>query len=95
MLKTQNVIFTMKKFFYVAVASFIALISFAFVKNGNQIKSDFQEGDVVFIESKSNQSPYIKVATMSKWTHCGLIVKTSKGLQVVEASNVSEFYKLS
>lgn len=47
---------------------------------------DIQEGDIVFIESQSQQSPYIKVGTMSKWTHCGVIVSTSKGLQVLEAS---------
>jgi hypothetical protein len=47
---------------------------------------DIQEGDVVFIESQSQQSPYIKVGTMSKWTHCGVIVSTSQGLQVLEAS---------
>ena len=42
---------------------------------------DIQEGDVVFIESQSAQSPYIKVGTMSKWTHCGVIVSTADGLQ--------------
>lgn len=47
---------------------------------------DIQEGDVVFIESQSAQSPYIKVGTMSKWTHCGVIVSTADGLQVLEAS---------
>ena len=48
--------------------------------------ADIQEGDIVFIESKSAQSPYIKVGTMSKWTHCGVIVSTAQGLQVLEAS---------
>lgn len=47
---------------------------------------DIQEGDVVFIESQSSQAPYIKVGTMSKWTHCGVIVSTPDGLQVLEAS---------
>ena len=45
-----------------------------------------QEGDVVFIESQSSQSPYIKLGTMSKWTHCGVIVDTPQGLKVLEAS---------
>ena len=48
--------------------------------------TDLQEGDVVFIESRSSQSPYIKVGTMSKWTHCGVIVNTPEGLKVLEAS---------
>lgn len=47
---------------------------------------NLQEGDIVFIESQSSQSPYIKVATMSKWTHCGIIVNTPEGMKVLEAS---------
>ena len=45
-----------------------------------------QEGDIVFIESQSSQSPYIKAGTMSKWTHCGVVVNTPEGLKVLEAS---------
>jgi uncharacterized protein YycO len=45
-----------------------------------------QEGDIVFIESQSSQSPYIKVGTMSKWTHCGIVVNTPEGMKVLEAS---------
>ena len=48
--------------------------------------TEIKEGDIVFIESQSNQSPYIKVGTMSKWTHCGIIVETPEGLKVLEAS---------
>lgn len=48
--------------------------------------TNLQEGDVVFIESQSSQSPYIKVGTMSKWTHCGVVVDTPEGLKVLEAS---------
>lgn len=53
--------------------------------NGTEI-TDLQEGDVVFIEGQSSQSPYIKVGTMSKWTHCGVVVDTPDGLKVLEAS---------
>ena len=54
---------------------------------GNSIDvTDLQEGDIVFIESQSSQAPYIKVGTMSKWTHCGVVVNTSEGLKVLEAS---------
>ena len=54
---------------------------------GNSIDvTDLQDGDVVFIESQSSQSPYIKVGTMSKWTHCGVVVNTPQGLKVLEAS---------
>ena len=54
---------------------------------GNSIDfSNLQEGDIVFIESQSSQSPFIKIGTMSKWTHCGVVVNTPNGLQVLEAS---------
>ena len=48
--------------------------------------SKYSEGDVIFIESQSSQSPYIKLVQGSKWTHCGIIVDTPNGLQVLEAS---------
>ncbi len=48
---------------------------------------NLREGNVVFIESKSSQSPYIKKGTMCKWTHCGVVVNTAGGLRVLEASN--------
>lgn len=55
--------------------------------NGDvQSVEDLREGDIVFIESQSSQAPYIKLGTMSKWTHCGVIVDTPKGLKVLEAS---------
>ena len=47
---------------------------------------EYSEGDVIFIESQSSQSPYIKLVQGSKWTHCGIIVNTPNGLQVLEAS---------
>ena len=48
--------------------------------------ADIKVGDIVFIESQSEQSPYIKIGTMSKWTHCGVVVDTPEGLKVLEAS---------
>ena len=47
---------------------------------------DIQAGDIVFVESQSSQSQYIRLGTMSKWTHCGVLVETPKGLEVLEAS---------
>lgn len=54
--------------------------------NNNVDVNALQEGDIVFIESQSSQSPYIKIGTMSKWTHCGVIVNTPEGMKVLEAS---------
>ena len=63
----------------------ISVLLLSSCNNGTDI-TDLQEGDVVFIESQSSQSPYIKVGTMSKWAHCGVVVNTPEGLKVLEAS---------
>ena len=62
------------------------IITAVLISCSNVDVESVKEGDVVFIESQSNQSPYIKVGTMSKWTHCGVIVNTPEGVKVLEAS---------
>lgn len=75
----------MKKLFF---AAFVAIVSMHLLAGcGSGIdSSDLKEGDIVFIEGQSSQAPYIKLGTMSRWTHCGIIVDTPDGLQVLEAS---------
>ena len=63
----------------------ISVLLLTSCSNSTEI-TDLQEGDVVFIESRSSQSPYITVGTMSKWAHCGVVVDTPEGLKVLEAS---------
>ena len=65
---------------------FVIMALMAISCNNNVDVNELQEGDIVFIESQSSQSPYIKVGTMSKWTHCGVVVKTPDGMKVLEAS---------
>ena len=68
----------------------ICLIASLFLLLGCNNRKDItnlQEGDIVFVESQSSQSPYIKIGTMSKWTHCGVVVNTPEGMKVLEASN--------
>ena len=66
---------------------FILISMLLFASCNNSIDdTNLREGDVVFIESQSSQSSYIKVGTMSKWTHCGVVVDTPQGLKVLEAS---------
>lgn len=48
----------------------------------------YNQGDILFQESKSNQSKYIKAATNSRYTHCGVIYKLDGKDYVLEASNV-------
>lgn len=79
---------SMKKIIFISI---IALAAFGCVFSGScknsSVDGNIQEGDIVFIESQSSQSPYIKVGTMSKWTHCGVIVNTPSGFKVLEASH--------
>ena len=67
----------------------ICLVASLFLLLGCNNRKDItnlQEGVIVFIESQSSQSPYIKIGTMSKWTHCGVVVNTPEGMKVLEAS---------
>ncbi len=48
----------------------------------------YNQGDILFQESKSAQSKYIKAATGSRYTHCGIIYKKKGKEYVLEASNV-------
>ena len=44
-----------------------------------------QDGDIVFHESNSRQSPVIKLAQHSKWTHCGIVFHIGEKAYVYEA----------
>jgi uncharacterized protein YycO len=49
-------------------------------------KVTFQEGDIIFQSSMSGQSSAIQLATNSKYSHCGILLKNRKGkLMVAEA----------
>ena len=61
------------------------LITLLFIVN---IAFGYNQGDILFQESKSNQSQYIKAATDSRYTHCGIIYKKDGKDYVLEASNV-------
>lgn len=65
---------------------FIIMVMVTISCSNNVDVNALQEGDIVFVESQSQQSPYIKIGTMSKWTHCGIVVNTPEGLKVLEAS---------
>lgn len=68
----------MKKIIALAVSLLIAL----------SVSAEFKEGDILWQMSKSKQSPLIQLATLSPWSHCGVVVEKNKKLYVLEASNV-------
>lgn len=51
-------------------------------------ENTLKTGDIIFQISKSSQSKAIAYATMSPWTHCGIIISKNNKYYVLEASNV-------
>ncbi len=47
--------------------------------------SALEEGDIVFIETTSFQSKFVKMGMLSIWSHCGIAVNTPEGVQIMEA----------
>lgn len=61
-------------------------------KAPSKSKSQFQEGDIIFQSSMSGQSHAIQLATNSKYSHCGILLKNKQGeLQVLEAVQPVKF----
>ena len=56
------------------------------LKSSNINLSKVKEGDIIFQTSKSSQSPFIMVATHSRWSHCGVVVEKNNKFYVLEAS---------
>jgi hypothetical protein len=80
----------------IVLLSIIGLIIFLFfyLKSDNYLSNNefkiintekFQNGDLIFHISKSEQSEAIQLATKSEYSHCGLIYKKENDFFVVEA----------
>lgn len=72
----------MKKYIAALLLSILCLPMFA------DVSTTYKEGDIIFIISKSKQSPMIQYATSSLWSHCGIVVYKKGEPYVLEASNV-------
>lgn len=66
----------------------LLLLAFVTLSACGTSEPKLKEGDIVFQNSKSSQSPMLTYATGSVWTHCGIVVEKNKKLYVLEASNV-------
>ncbi len=55
------------------------------ISSCGQVSTVPQDGDIVFHESTSRQSPIIKLAQHSKWTHCGIVFHIGDKAYVYEA----------
>ena len=90
-----------KKLFSISLLAvvFLAIGTFVYQKETNerwfgkksgtsQINAafgEFQNGDIIFQASLSNQSKAIQLATHSEWSHCGIIYKEGTRYFVYEA----------
>lgn len=54
-----------------------------------------QQGDVIFHVSKSSQSAAIKIGTLSRYSHCGIIIIKNGKPYVLEAENGVELTPMS
>lgn len=76
----------MKKLIQITLPLLVLLIAITAIKSPSApAASTLKEGDIVFQTSKSSQSKYIKLATQSPWTHCGIIIEKPDDLYVLEA----------
>lgn len=79
-----------KKIIRLAVIILVILIALPIcaIVCGEHRASDvdhLKEGDIVFRVSDSRQSPLVALATLSPWTHCGIVVEKNNSLYVLEA----------
>lgn len=56
-------------------------------RRGGDLTS-LREGDIVFIETTSFQSKFVKLGMLSIWSHCGIAVNTDNGVQIMEADTM-------
>ncbi|MDR2093353.1 MAG: YiiX family permuted papain-like enzyme [Azoarcus sp.] len=54
-------------------------------EDGHFDVSGFREGDIIFQSSLSSQSKAIELATHSRYSHCGIVLKIGKQFYVYEA----------
>ncbi|AKL98159.1 hypothetical protein Epro_0780 [Endomicrobium proavitum] len=65
------------------IVIFLAVVFFLFFKENSY--GGFQNGDIIFQTSLSQQSKAIQVATGSKFSHCGIVFEAHGGFYVLEA----------
>ena len=78
----------MKRFFlYIFVMLAVAFIARAGYFMYCNATYHPQDGDVIFHVSESSQSTAIKVGTLSRYSHCGIIIMKNNKPYVLEAEN--------
>lgn len=60
-------------------------VNYALVKINQELSKDIQEGDIILQTSESSQCEAVRLATKSKFSHCGIIFKDEDQSYVLEA----------
>lgn len=74
-----------KIFWLLGIVSFLIISIFTLTYTIRTIKYIPKDGDIIFQSSKSFQSTAIKIGTISKYSHCGIIVMKDGKPYVLEA----------
>ena len=75
---------------------FFSILLFVFLLNcSSQQSINFQDGDIIFQTSKSNQSKALQIATKSKYSHMGIIYNKNGQQYVYEAVQPVKLTKLN
>ncbi len=69
----------------VLMGCLLAVASGCFGQGLNGDRVGLKEGDVLFQTSRSTQSQAIQIATHSRWSHMGMLVREKRGWLVFEA----------
>lgn len=71
--------------FVFSIAIFFGFSNQSLISNQDKqkIKIAVQEGDIIFQSSRSGQSSAIQLATNSKYSHCGILLKNKNGILMV------------
>jgi hypothetical protein len=78
-----------KKFFSLTIITIVSLVSVFLARGIYYMVSNAtyhpQDGDVIFHVSKSSQSTAIQIGTLSRYSHCGVIIMKDGKPYVLEA----------
>lgn len=99
MKKSLAVIFTVLFAFYVLAKVNSYQVEKAFSKFNKSLEQQIQDGDIIFQTSQSKQCEAVRIATNSKFSHCGIVYEIEgkkyvfEAVQPVKTTPLSEWIK--
>lgn len=75
----------MKKIYLILAFTYFTLVSFQLISNESNNDVKYKDGDIIFQTSESEQCEAVRIATNSKFSHCGIIFIENGQTYVYEA----------